>query len=75
MEVIIKKKIEVHTFSELGDGDTFFAPKRTDGERELLMVTNSFADYLAVNLHNGNLIDMESDDVVIPVTTAKIIIE
>lgn len=75
MEIVIKKKVEVHTFDELKDGDTFFAPKRTDGEQELLMVVNSFSDYLAVNLHNGSLVDMESDDVIIPVTTAKIIVE
>ena len=76
MEVVIKKKVEnVPTFEDLKDGDVFFAPKRTDGEQELLMVVHSFNDYLAVNLHSGDLVDMEYDDAVIPVTTAKIIVE
>lgn len=75
MEIVIKKKVEIHTFGELRDGETFFAPKRTDGEQELLMAVSTFADYLAVNLSTGELIDMESDDVVTPVNNAKIIVE
>lgn len=75
MEVVIKKKVEVHTFDELKNGETFFAPQRTEGEQELLMAINTFADYTAVNLHNGELIDMEAEDVIIPVNNAKITVE
>lgn len=75
MEIVIKKKTEVHIFEELGGGDTFFAPQRTDGEQQLLMAVATFKDYTAVNLHNGELIDMEPDDVIIPINNAKITIE
>jgi len=75
MEVVIKKKIEVHTYEELKSGETFFAPQRTNGEQELLMAVYTFGESTAVNLHNGDLIDMEIDDVIIPVNNAKIIVE
>lgn len=75
MEVVIKKNAEVHTFNELDDGDTFFAPQKTEGEQKLLMATNTYYDSVAINLHNGEMIEMNRDDVVIPVNTAKIIVE
>jgi len=75
MEVVIKKKVEVHTYAELKNGETFFAPQRTNGEQELLMAVNTFADNAAVNLHNGDWVEMEFDDVIIPVNNVKIIVE
>lgn len=75
MEIVIKKKVEVHTFNELKDGDTFFAPQKTDGEQELLMVINSYCDSIAVNLHNGDMVEMDSFDVIIPVNNVKITVE
>lgn len=75
MEIVIKKKVEVHTFDELTSGDTFFAPQATGGEQVLLMAVDTFAASTAVNLHTGELVDMDGDDVITPVNNAKIIVE